>query len=322
MIKLNLDTNDFAKIESLFKKNTNIEKLYEKLYTLETEGKKETEEYQKNIEYLMIFLEYEEKKYKEANLSIQKALSWIYFLNEKSDNKIVARIIYNLFSRITTNYNELKILSHEELQYIAKALSINASGTNKDTIAKCIVLKDNIEKNIYYTFLNFLESHIESTTNIELKNNLIAGKYNTLFTNPKIEKLVLSNKLDISPIPHVIEDAHTILSSINSDLHRCVKDLISHTIATNEISELLKMSDSDYNDITKTTISTYRECMLRAVFQIMSDEKISDLNFDFHKYIESENYQNDHQNDHISHNLIIHHFNEVKKDKTKRKILS
>lgn len=322
MIKLNLDTNDFKKIESLLKKVTNIDKIYEKLYTLEIEGKKDTEEYEKHLEYLLIFLECEEKIYKEANLSITKALSWIYFLNEKSDNKIVVRIIYNLFSLITANYNKLASLSHEELQYIAKALSINASGTNKDTIAKCIVLKDNIEKNLYYTFLNFLESNIESTTNIELKNNLIAGKYNTLFTNPKIEKLVLSNKFDISPIPHVIEDAYTILSPLNNDLYRCVKDLISHTIATGEISELLKMNDTDYNDIQKTTTSTYRECMLRAAFQIMSDEKISDLNFNFHEYIESKNYQNDHPNDHISYNLIIHHFNEIKTDKIKRKTLS
>ena len=317
----NIETNDLKKIESLLKNNTNIDKLYEKLYTLEIEGKKESKEYQKHLEYLSIFLECEEKKYKETDLTIQKALSWIYLLNKKSDNKIVTRIIYNLFSRIAINYNELEVLSLEELQHIAKALSITASGTNKETISKCIVLKDNIEKNIYYTFLNFLESYIESTTNGELKEKLIAGKYNTLFTNPKIEKIAFSNKFDISSIPHLIEDIHTKLPVLNNHLYKSVKDLISYTIANGEIKELLQISDANYNDILKTTTSIYRQCMLRAAFQIMSDEKISDLNFEFHEYVESNNYISNHQNDHISYNLIIHNFKQINNDKVKKKIL-
>ena len=321
MLHFNIDTDDLHKIESLLKNNTNIDKLYTKLYTIELDGKKNSDEYIKHLEYLLIFLEFEEKIYKDANLSIEKALSWIIFLNKKSDNKIVSRIIYNLFSIITTKYSELMVLSYEGLQHIAKTLSITASGTNKETISSCIVLKDNIEKNMYYTFLNFLEAYIESTANGELKNNLIAGKYNTLFTNPKIEKIVLANKFDVSPIPHVIEDSHKILPSLNSNLYKCVKDLISSTIANGEIKELLQINDIDYNDIQKTTTAIYRQCMLRSAFQIMSDEKISDLNIDFHEYVESEEYLNNHQNNCISYNLIIYDFREINNDKKKRKIL-
>ena len=321
MLHFNIDTDDLHKIESLLKNNTNIDKLYTKLYTIELDGKKNSDEYIKHLEYLLIFLEFEEKIYKDANLSIEKALSWIIFLNKKSDNKIVSRIIYNLFSIITTKYSELMVLSYEGLQHIAKTLSITASGTNKETISSCIVLKDNIEKNMYYTFLNFLEAYIKSTDNSELKTNLIAGKYNTLFTNPKIEKIVLANKFDVSPIPHIIEDSHKILPSLNSDLYKCVKDLISSVIANGVIKELLQTSDADYNDILITTTSIYRQCMLRAAFQIMSDEKISDLNIDFHEYVESDEYLNNHQNDHISYNLIIHNFKEIKNDKKKRNIL-
>lgn len=322
MKEYNLTYQDLKKIESLLKNNTNIDKLYEKLFTLEIDGEKESEEYLKHLEYLSIFLECEEKIYKEANLSIQKALSWISFLNQKANNKIVTRIIYNLFSRITANYYELEVLSHEELKKISNALSINAMGTNKETISKCIVLKDNIEKNIYYTFLNFLQEYIETTNNKELKKNLILGKYNTLFTNPKIEKIALLNNFSISSTPHIINEIPKEILPIHPELYESIKNLISYTIANGEIHELLEISDADYNDMQKTTVAIFRQCMLRSTFQIMSDEKISDLNFDFHEYTETEEYKNTHQNNHISYNLIIHNFKEIKKDKSKRKILS
>lgn len=320
MVEFNIDTKDLKLIESLLKNNTNIDKLYSKLCTFELEGNKE--QYQKHLEYLSIYLECEEKIYKEANLSIKKALSWIYLLNEKSNNKIVYRILNNLFLRIITDYNELSSLSYYELQYISKLLSIKAENTNEDTMCKCIVLKETVEKNLYYTFLNFLELYIQSTTNKELKEKLVLGKYNTLFTNPKIEKLTFSDNFNILPTPHIIEDVPKELLPLNNDLYRSVKDLISYTIANNEIHELLKISDSDYTDNEKIILSIFRKSMLRASFQIMSDEKIGDLNYGFHEYTESEKYKNEHEEDHISYNLIIHCFNEIKKDKKKRKILS
>lgn len=322
MNEYNLIYQDLEQIESLLKNNTNIDKLYTKLYTFELEGKKDTEEYKKHLEYLSMFLEFEEKIYKDANFSIKKALSWIVFLNQKSNNKIVARILYNLFSFITNNYNELLTLSNDEIQNITKLISITASGPNKETICKCIILKETIEKNLYLTFLNFLEENIEANTNKELRENLILGKYNTLFTNPKIEKIALSNNFNISTTPHIINEIPKQILPINIDLYKSIKDLISSTIANGEIHELLEIHDNEYTDISKVTIATFRQCMLRSSFQIMSDEKISDLNIDFHEYTETEEYQNTHQNDHISYNLIIHNFNKIKKDKTKRKILS
>lgn len=318
----NLTYEDFKQIESLLKNNTNIDKLYSKLYTLELEGHKDTEEYKKHLEYLSMFLEFEEKIYKEANLSIKKTLSWINFLNQKSNNKIVARILYNLFTRITKSYNELLTIPNSQTEEITKLLSINAMGPNKETICKCIVLKETIEKNLYLPFLNFIEAYIQNNTNKELHENLLSGKYNTLFTNPKIEKIALSNNFTISPIPHVIEEIPKEIDNINVELYKNIKDLISYTIAEGEIYHLLEISDFEYNDISKTTISVFRQCMLRSAFQIMSDEKISDLNFSFHEYVESENYQESHPNNDISYNLIVHNFKEIKKDKNKRKILS
>jgi len=175
---------------------------------------------------------------------------------------------------------------------------------------------------LYFTFLNFLESYIETNTNKELNENLLAGKYNTLFTNPKVERIVLLNNFNISPIPHVIEDVPKELLPLNKDFYKSVKDLISYVIANNEIHMLLDICDSEYTDITKTTLSIFRQSMLRAAFQIMSNEKISDLNYDLNEYTESDKYKEIHGNDHISYNLIIHCFNEIKEDKKKRKILS
>lgn len=320
-MNFNINIDDLRRMESLLGNNTNIDKLYTKLYTFELEDKKDSEEYKKHLEYLSIFLEFEEKTYKEANLTIDKALSWISFLYQKSDNKIISRILYNLFSRLTIKYNELQRLTLEEVQNIASLFSVKVFGTNKETICKCIILKDTIEKNLYYTFLNFLQKHIETINNNELRHNLIVGKYTTLFTNPKIEKIALKNNFDISPTPEIIEEIPIELLPLNDSLYRFVKDLISSTIAEGQIKELLKISDADYNDILITTASIYSQSMLRAAFQIMSDDKIDELNYNFNKYTKSEEYLKCHQNDHISYNLIIHNFKEINNDKKKRKIL-
>ena len=60
-------------------------------------GKKESEEYLNHLEYLSIFLECEEKIYKEANLSIQKALS------PKTKAVMIAHTLGNPFEMIKNN---------------------------------------------------------------------------------------------------------------------------------------------------------------------------------------------------------------------------
>lgn len=220
-----------------------------------------------------------------------------------------------MFSRLAINYNELQRLTLDEILNIACLFSIKTLGTNKETICKCIVLKDTIEKNLYYTFLNFLQWHIETTNNNELKENLIIGKYTTLFTNPKIEKITLKNNFDISPTPEIIEEIPIELLPLNDGLYSYVRDLISSTIAEIQIKELLKIRDADYNDILITTISIYSQSMLRAAFQIMNNEKTAELNYNFNEYTKSEEYLKCHQSDYISYNLIIHNFREINNDK-------
>ena len=123
MMDFNIEETDLEQIESLLKINTNIDRLYNKICDLEINGKSDTEEYKKIIEYLNIFIEGEEKIYNDSSVTGEKLLSWAKFLFiqkrqncfdikenimiQNYDNRIYSRIIHTILSKLSQNYSNL-----------------------------------------------------------------------------------------------------------------------------------------------------------------------------------------------------------------------
>lgn len=339
MKNFNLDTTDLEQIEAILRNNKNIDRLYTKLCNLDIEDKKNTEEYTKLLEYISIVIEVEDKLYKEANLTIEKALSWAKFLfaikrknsftiredilRQEYDNRIISRILNNLFNIITKDHNILLNLPINELTNIMTMLGIKVSKIDKkNAICKCITIKNIIENDIYYTFLSFMQRNIEDPKQKMFRENLITAKYNTSFINKEIESYLLTNNFNISTNTYISSDIVSELLLINKELYKRIKDTIGQSIVGNQIYELLEISDVEYSDITKASSSILRQNLMKAAFIFISDEKISDVNYEFHEYIEDKEYQTIHPSHTISENLIKNSFKDIKKNKSKTQILS
>jgi len=339
MRNFSINKEDLEYIERLLKINTNINKIYSKLCTLEIEGKKSTEEYTKQLEYLSIFIEEEEKLYNKPNITTTRLLSWAKFIfeqkrlnsfdikenlmNQNYDNKILTRVINTILSKITKNYNNLVNLSNKELINIMTMFGMNITKKlSNDDISKRIIIKNNIENDIYRAFLSLLQEQMETPNQKLFKNNLITAKYNTIFINRNIESHLLTNNFTININTYINSDIVSDLLQIEKELNTLSKNILGVTIANQEIYELLEISDIDYNDITKVTTSILRQCMLNASLLFISDDMIEEIKNIINEFIQDIEYENIHPNNTISNILINNCFNTIKKNKEKMKTLS
>lgn len=336
MRNFNLDKNDLKEIERLLKINTNINRLYTKLYTLEIEGKKDSDDYNKNIEYLSILIEGEDKIYSDPSLTTKKAISWAKFLfDQKSQNtftqnkekqeynSIIIRIIDKLLSKIIKDYNTIINLSDREFTNIMTMLGLKMPDkVDRDTKYKCIILTNAIEKDIHYNFLSFLKKYIEDPKYRTLKKALIIGKYSIIFANKDIESYYLNNNFNIPDDTYIYSTLVAEALQIKPELYRNIKDVIGYKIVNEQINKLLEISNIEYNDIMKSAISIIAQCLMSSALLCMSDEKINDVNYEFHELIEDKEYSSVYPNSKVSESIIIELFKSIKKNKSKVQTIS
>lgn len=326
MNNFNITQNDLEQIEAILRNNKNIQRLYDKLCKLEIQGKKNTNEFEKLIEYLSIVIEVEDKLYNEAKLTPEKILSWIKFLKTTKDknNTILQRIINTLFQKLTNNYNILKNLPIKELENILKISGINLTDKNpkKEEICKCILIKESIQKDSYHIFISFLEEKINNPKQKMFNEYLIESKYEAIFQNKDIESFAIKNNFDLPNKPYIFSPIIKEIHNINPILYKNIKDTIGDKIVSTQIYKILEIKDEEYNNLNIVSAQIIRECMIKSYLTLMSDQKISDVNYDFHEFIEDKDYEELYPNNNISENIIINLFKGIKKDKEKIRILS
>ena len=305
MNNFNINKNDLEQLEAILRNNRNIENIYQKLYTLELENKKDTAEYSKLLEYLRIVIEVEDSLYKKANLTIEKTLSWLKFLNNAKNlnNTILIRITNYLYQNLIKNYKELTKLPNKEIKNILDMSGITLTSNNnenKEEICKCIFIKETIMQDILYIFLSFLEEHINDQKEKIFRNELLVTKYNAIFINKNMETYPLKHNFELPDNPYIIFPLIRIINDVNETTCHNITNLLCNKIAINEIYELLELSDWDFNKKDKASSVITRECMLKSVLILMDDKNISDVNYVFHEYIEDKDYELIHPNNKIS----------------------
>ena len=127
-----LNTNDFELINKLIKLTSSIDTLYKKMYELEINDKKQTEEYQKTLDSLSGYLDLEKRLYNNSNLDFSKCIAIVKFIINKKmpdeilndvesimqqdyNNRILRRML-NIFSnKILENYETIKEMLPKEI---------------------------------------------------------------------------------------------------------------------------------------------------------------------------------------------------------------
>ena len=115
-------------MEELVKIEDSISSLYQKMYELELEHKKETLEYQTLLDYLVIALDVEERKYTDLFTAGNEALDFVVsfdskkgigleeIIKGKTDNKVLIRIYNTLTDSVITNNKSVRKILFEDTE--------------------------------------------------------------------------------------------------------------------------------------------------------------------------------------------------------------
>ena len=90
-----LDIEDYKLIGDLINITSSIKSLHDKLFILESKGKKNSDEYNKILDYLKISIEVENKIYNQLNISNAENI-FNYLIKSENDKEIIKRIINNI----------------------------------------------------------------------------------------------------------------------------------------------------------------------------------------------------------------------------------
>lgn len=331
--------DDIDKINELIKVTSSIDSIYNKLYDLEIKGKQESNEYKKLLEYLSIMKEVEDKLYDEANLTFERCVAWTNYItmqlpqnfteeyqsliNQDYDNRIFRRILAELKRNVVYNYKNIKKLMPKEMLEFGKKISKeNSENFLNNMIHVNAEIKKAIDKDILNAYLLFVQEFIDNPKYDGIKTLLIKSKYNTYFINKESENEIINNKFVIPSELYINSKFIADINQFDLKMLKILKDDNAIRIAIPEISQLIEMTDIEYNNQKKAITSILRQCLLRSSFLLMSDLAIEEVNFAFHKLIDDKKYFERHKNDRISEQHIINCFKNINKDKTKQNIVS
>ena len=340
MEKYKLMKQDYEWLQKLIQTSTSIETLYKKMFDLEISGKKDTDDYKKMLEYLSISIDVEDELYNNGNLSYSKCMALVeYILNDRVpdgflndiesimtqdyNNRVLRRILNVLVNKIISDYDSIQRMLPSEITDLMEQLGMpNPEQVVSQAIYSSIELQKAFEKDTLNGFLAILQEFTCKESYRTFREDLIRTKYNTSFINKNIETDMRSNSFEIPETFYTNSRFVADLTQTNLELYKLLKDVYGTKESTNQISKVIEMGDMDYSDPKKATSSILRQCLMRSAFLLMSDEVISDVNYEFHEFVEDEKYLNRHPNDRISEQIVINCFKAIKRDRNKPSVLS
>jgi len=326
-----LSGEDITKINRLISTANSIDLIYNKLYELEINNQKDTDEYKKQLSFLNIAIDLENRLYNKLNFDEDKTSATIKYLvkfefhkdyiaeeecllNQDYKNINILRITRKLLNKLESTEKGFKeIYLDNDEEFIGNSLIFVQKQTK--------ILKE-ISKDIYNSYLLFLKEYINDKNNSLYKNDFIKSKYIFSFIYENIEDQMLKNNYEISDDLYLSSRFLSDIFGVSLDMYNYMKDNYSQKVLEPYISDFIKIRDLDYNNKRNYICAIFNCCYIRACLLNMSDEAINDANYEFHELIESEEYIKNYSNEKISENLIIECFKKVKTDRQKAKKLS
>ena len=244
-------------------------------------------------------------------------------MTQNYDNRILRRILSTLVYRVISDYEGIKnTLPNEIIDLMTQLGMPNPDQIVSQSIYSSIELQKAFEKDLINGYLVFLQELFNKKENIPYRGALLKSKYNVLFINKQVEKDLLSSKFHIQDNFYANSKFIADLTQIDLELYKMLRNSFGVKESAKQISEMIEVGDMDYSDINTSISSMLRQCLMRSAFLLMSDEVISDVNYEFHEFIEKDDYLKRHPNDRISEQLIINCFKSIKRDRTKQMVLS
>lgn len=246
-----LNNNEKNVLNKLYNITNSIKDLYFKLITLELNGKKNSEDYKKILDYLSMTRELE-KKYMYEIDDCNKYLSYfeknMYGVNEM--NAITEE-----------NYLYLK-----EFRIIGNLLIYRDENNKNETILNEAILKD-----IMLMFIKNLDMCIKKTTNKFLKEKLIYTIYSLIYSNKNIETDLLYYNFNFEL--DNISKSNYIAYLLNIDNKKYNKKFMSYILDfTNNAMKYITKNTYNFDDENQI-ILFLKENIIKSCKDLCSNEK-------------------------------------------------
>lgn len=275
MKKHRFTSSDYDLLKTLLTVTKTIKLIYDDLYKLEINDKKDTDEYKSLMDALKYHIHREDELYQEIALSIERLYAFSEYLfphgngefedevemlkRDKIDEIIKVRLSSRLLDLINNySFNDLDPSEEDldDIENIDPELMADISREDIDydkEYQEDVALEASIVKDISNTILAILNKYLKNPKYSFMKDKLVKFKYNYSYIYKSIEYSILENNLEIS---QVLYWENPLLS----DLQRRDR---KHTLSVlNKYIEILfetQVDDLTYLMTEEITIETKKE---------------------------------------------------------------
>lgn len=227
------------------------------------------EKYITKIEELKKIVDYENSIYKEKYVQLKDLNEFVIALLEQIENieecyieKTEEVLIYRIFSKI--------VLGSWEYANKEKKLKEFKKELEKDW---------NIRKIMSMFYISMINEEINEQKDLKIQKILKEMMYCEIFSNAILEEEVLKNDFNISD-----SQSYCMLMTNDKKIEQ-----IAIMNYDSSLDKILRMDDKNLEEPEKEALLIYLVNRLKANLILLSDEKIADLNYEFHSKIENLN---------------------------------
>lgn len=339
MIKDNFTNIDKQIFDAIFRVTETIERLYDGLYDLEIKGLKNSEEYNRKLNLLKIFLKQEEQLYNDVKFDKNKVYSWLKYIKiaknvgclgnnfdsviyGKYENKTIRRIYNKL-------YKELHIINLNIGDYLNNGFTFVSLGDeNNSNLEKliynlAITYKDKIEEEVDRDFKKtvfaILNEYVNDQKYLAVRDKLIYTKYYFSFIFSKSEEYMLRHSFSVPNDTYLLAQME---SSNLGDLFTESFDDVKDDFCNDFANKYIKMLIVEFENMNSVVEILMCKIFIRALLINMSYDRIKELKDDFDYSISKIDKKLLQDKNYFGWNLVGECFNSINKDKEKAKLIS
>ena len=314
MENYNLEREDYIQIEKLFKTTSSISELYTRLYKLELDNKAFSDEYNKTLDYLRISVEVEKKIYEDANLDSSKCRKWY--------NYIQFRELY-----VDKNFGIEAVLQQdyrnpEAKRIIATLATIvgekdhiwNVTDGYFEGIQQVDIIKE-IRNDIFSIFETIIALDKNEKQDKQVRDDFLIAKYYTSFMFKTYEEHLLENDFKIPKVPTTNSRFFIDLTKFDPTIYKSLNQKYPFGLFNDQYKKVLYLNYDSLDEVSSSFLLRLK-FMIAILIQI-DNETFNMLNYTFF----SELNHSTTIDTNIVEQLILHAFEEVRKERRNKKII-
>lgn len=227
------------------------------------------EKYITKMEEIKKIVDYENSIYKEKYVQLKDLNEFVIALLEQIENieecyieKTEEVLIYRIFSKI--------VLGNWKYANKEKKLKEFKKELEKDW---------NIRKIMSMFYISMINEEINEQKDLKIQKILKEMMYCEIFSDAMLEEEVLKNDFNISD-----SQSYSMLMANDKKIEQ-----IAIMNYDSSLDKILRMDDKNLEETEKEALLIYLVNRLKANLILLSDEKIADLNYEFHSKIENLN---------------------------------